>query len=130
MTGFAHDIAGGDGGLVIETVHSPNYVPGVSGWTINKDGSAEFNDITIRGGVLSSTLTAGNTVVIDQNGIFVYNGPARGLTPPANSGGSVGGSSSTVPNTCTASISGGEPGQVWTKVSDDGVSTAVFQAVA
>jgi hypothetical protein len=130
MTGFAHAIAGGEGILITDSVHSPNYIPGVSGWTINKDGSAEFNDLDIRGAVLSSTLTAGNTIVINQDGLFVYNGPTRGLTPPANSGGSVGGATGTIPNTCTASLSGGESGQVWTKVSDDGISTAVFQAVA
>ena len=33
---------------------SPNYQTGVSGWTINQDGSAEFNNITIRNGVIIS----------------------------------------------------------------------------
>lgn len=33
-------------------------------------------------------------------------------------------------NACTASASGGEPNQVWTKVSDDGHSKAVFTATA
>jgi hypothetical protein len=35
-----------------------------------------------------------------------------------------------VPNTATASVTGGEPGQAWKKVSDDGKSTATFTAVA
>ncbi|MEU9048369.1 hypothetical protein AB0D63_43275 [Kitasatospora sp. NPDC048343] len=36
--------------LVREAVQSPNYTAGSTGWTINQDGSAEFNNITIRGG--------------------------------------------------------------------------------
>ncbi len=35
-----------------------------------------------------------------------------------------------VPNTAAASVVGGESGQVWTKVSDDGKSVAVFTATA
>lgn len=38
------------GNLIIPGVHSDNYVTGVSGWTINKDGSAEFNNVVIRNG--------------------------------------------------------------------------------
>lgn len=36
--------------LVRAAIRSPNYVAGADGWTINQDGSAEFNNITIRGG--------------------------------------------------------------------------------
>jgi hypothetical protein len=36
--------------LVREAIQSDNYVTGVSGWTINQDGSAEFSDVVIRGG--------------------------------------------------------------------------------
>ena len=35
--------------LVRDAIKSPNYVPGTSGWTINKDGSAEFSDVIVRG---------------------------------------------------------------------------------
>lgn len=35
--------------LIIERIESQNYVAGVSGWTIEADGDAEFNDLTIRG---------------------------------------------------------------------------------
>lgn len=44
------------GNLIIPGVHSNNYVPGSSGWTINADGSAEFNNIVIRGGTVVSGL--------------------------------------------------------------------------
>jgi hypothetical protein len=41
------------GGNVLRTpaLRSPNYVLGVSGWTINQDGTAEFNDGTFRGSI-------------------------------------------------------------------------------
>lgn len=32
-----------------EAIQSPNYVTGTSGWTIRRDGSAEFNDALFRG---------------------------------------------------------------------------------
>lgn len=131
--GFAifQGLTEGMGTLVIPNVRSQNYVQGVSGWAIFADGTAEFNDVTIRGATLSATLTAGNTIIINQDGIFVYNGPAHGVTPPTNGGGVTGGSGTqNVPNTATASVSGGESGQTWTKVSDDGLSTAVFTGIA
>jgi hypothetical protein len=64
MSRFADSIVGGIGTLIRQYIRSADYVPNVSGWTINKDGSAEFNNLTIRG-----------TVVLDgSNGIFVYDG--------------------------------------------------------
>ncbi len=35
--------------LIREAIESPNYVAGVSGWSINRDGTADFNDVTTRG---------------------------------------------------------------------------------
>src|SRR5690606_33842290 len=32
---------------------SSNYVPGVSGWMIDGDGNAEFNDVEVRGDIIS-----------------------------------------------------------------------------
>lgn len=51
---FSNPITGGQGALVRPAIKSPNYVPNVSGWSINKDGSAEFNDVVIRGGTVVS----------------------------------------------------------------------------
>jgi hypothetical protein len=42
----------GLGNLAIPQVQSPNFVTGVSGWIIRKDGSAEFNSVVIRGGIV------------------------------------------------------------------------------
>lgn len=42
--------------LIRSAIQSPNYVAGVSGWTINQDGSVEFNNATFRG-----------TVIVDGN---------------------------------------------------------------
>lgn len=35
--------------LVRDAIHSQVYVPGSLGWSINRDGTAEFNDVLIRG---------------------------------------------------------------------------------
>lgn len=45
---FSSPVVGGNT-LIREAIQSPNYVVNVSGWTINADGSAEFNDLTVRG---------------------------------------------------------------------------------
>jgi hypothetical protein len=56
----------GQGQLVLPSVRSPNFITQVSGWTINKDGSAEFNNLTIRGTFF------GTNFVLNQNGLFMY----------------------------------------------------------
>jgi hypothetical protein len=42
--------------LVRPALQSPDYTPGVSGWAIKIDGSAEFNNVVIRGGTVVSGL--------------------------------------------------------------------------
>ncbi len=37
--------------LIRPAIKSPDYVAGVSGWSINRDGSAEFNDVLVRGDI-------------------------------------------------------------------------------
>jgi hypothetical protein len=41
--------------LIREAIRSPDYVPGVSGWSINRDGTAEFSDTTIRGELIAAS---------------------------------------------------------------------------
>src|SRR5512146_586720 len=54
-------------------IQSPNYVAGSSGWTVNADGSAEFNNLTIRG------TFDGTDFEINSSGAFFYSGvPASG----------------------------------------------------
>jgi hypothetical protein len=59
------------GGTVLRraAIQSPNHVPGVSGWTVNQDGSAEFNNLTIRG------VFKGTNFIINSSGAFFYSGP-------------------------------------------------------
>jgi hypothetical protein len=62
MGGFADKVIGGVNKLIRSAIQSPNYVPGISGWTINKDGTAEFDNIEIRGSVkLDPTPDGGDT---------------------------------------------------------------------
>lgn len=46
---FNNPVVGSSGTLIRLAIHSPDYVAGISGWSINKDGTAEFNDVTVRG---------------------------------------------------------------------------------
>lgn len=56
------------GGVVLRrpAIASPDYEAGVQGWSINQDGSAEFNDLAIRG------TFSGTDFVINSSGIFFY----------------------------------------------------------
>lgn len=54
-------------------IQSPNYSVGSAGWTINSDGSAEFNNLTIRG------VFDGTDFEVNASGAFFYSGtPALG----------------------------------------------------
>lgn len=78
MTGFKSPIAGGQGALLIPAIKSPDYAPGVAGWTVNRDGSAELNNVTVRGTVIAGTFQ-GTNFVINPAGAFFYSGaPAAG----------------------------------------------------
>lgn len=68
--GFSNEAIGGVD-LVRSAIQSPNFVAGVSGWSINKDGSAQFNNVTVTGGSF--------VVTTSGQGVFVYAGaPALG----------------------------------------------------
>lgn len=47
--------------LVREAIESPNFVPGTSGWSIRRDGSAEFSDVDVRGTLESSNYVPGTS---------------------------------------------------------------------
>jgi hypothetical protein len=49
--------------LRIPAIQSPNYVPGVSGWIIRQDGSAEFTAGTFRGSIEVGSLTGQHFIV-------------------------------------------------------------------
>jgi hypothetical protein len=69
---FQDELAGGTV-LVRPALQSPGYVAGVSGWAVFIDGSAEFNNLTIRG------VFQGTNFILNSNGLFLYSGtPAAG----------------------------------------------------
>lgn len=53
------------GGTVLRSpaIQSPNYVPGVSGWIVRIDGSAEFNTGTFRGSIEVGSLAGAHFIV-------------------------------------------------------------------
>lgn len=71
--GFSNYIVTKTGFLVRQFIRSFNYVAGSAGWTVNKDGSAEFNNLTVRG------TFNGTDFIINAAGAFYYEG-----TPAAN----------------------------------------------
>ena len=79
MAGFAHDIAGGSGNLVATSVQSPNFVHGVSGWRIAKDGSAEFQDVIIPAGSGGAVVTFASTAPASPHTGDLWYNTAAGL---------------------------------------------------
>jgi hypothetical protein len=57
--------------LAIAQIQSPDYVPGVSGWIIRQDGSAEFNTGTFRGDI-TITQADGTILVISDEFIQFF----------------------------------------------------------
>lgn len=78
MGRFTDSIVGGIGTLIRDYIRSSNYVPGVSGWAIFKDGHAEFQDITARGNITADSLilpagaTTGERIELLGNSITQY----------------------------------------------------------
>lgn len=100
-------------------IQSPNYVAGSAGWTINVDGSAEFNNLILRG-----TFT-GTDFYLDGTGAFFYTStPAAGnlafsITPPGTSADKFG---NAVPNDGATAYTFLSGPSVWSAVNiGDGV---------
>lgn len=88
---FSNPIVGGTT-LIRPAIHSPDYVAGESGWSINKDGTAEFNDVNFRGSAQSANYVAGvSGWKLDQGGDAEFNSVqirSTGTATPVTVGGS------------------------------------------
>lgn len=60
-------IAAGDGSLIFPAIKSPNYVAGVSGWKISRDGDIEMNDGTFRGELLVTDVDGTYVKIFDED---------------------------------------------------------------
>lgn len=60
MGGFSNPVVGGGGALIRNSAHSPDFAAGVDGWSVNQDGSAEFNNVTVRGSIDAGSISAGS----------------------------------------------------------------------
>lgn len=65
--GFRSSILAGTR-LVRQAINSPDFVSGVSGWGIFRNGSAEFNDVVIRGATTIGGTSTGTTVQTQDTG--------------------------------------------------------------
>lgn len=78
---FSNSVIGGAAALIRAAIKSPNFVTGLTGWQIAKDGAAEFNNVTVRGSI------AGTDFLIDSSGDFFLlnsHGNTIALISPAN----------------------------------------------
>ena len=71
--GFNNPIAGGDF-LVRPQLQSPNFVTGVSGWSINRDGSAEFQNLLARATIILGNVSGAHILLDSTTGVIqVFN---------------------------------------------------------
>lgn len=68
--GFDNPIVAGTS-LIIPAINSPNYITGVTGWSINADGTVEFNSGTFRGSVLIGGPPATGAVSLGLRGTAI-----------------------------------------------------------
>jgi len=61
VSGFSNPVTNAAGTLVRAVMKSVNYVAGLAGWQISRNGDAEFNSATIRGDVIIGGGTPGST---------------------------------------------------------------------
>ncbi len=78
MSGFSHDLAGGNGNLVIASFQSPNFVHNVSGWQITQAGDAEFNQVQARGQFFLNGNNGSEIAILLFGGL-----PQIALVPPS-----------------------------------------------
>lgn len=64
---FGNPIVAGNT-LIREAIQSPNFVTTLSGWRIGRDGSAEFNNIIVRGEFQAGVLP-GSVITINDGGL-------------------------------------------------------------
>lgn len=74
-TPFRNPLTGAQGKLARPVVQSPDFsLADQTGWAIMKDGSAYFFNITASG-VVTASVFEGPDFIINQSGIFMYDGP-------------------------------------------------------
>lgn len=92
-------------------IRSNNYVANTSGWTIEADGNAELNQVTIRNGAwVQGTLTAPTLqtgtsnprVIVNSSGLFAFNNAGDIVTSISASTGALFSSSASISGNITA----------------------------
>lgn len=76
---FPQPVIGGGGDLVYPQIRSPNFVHGISGWQIAKDGSAEFQDIIIPSGSGGAVVTFASSAPASPHTGDLWYDTANGL---------------------------------------------------
>jgi hypothetical protein len=137
--GFSNPPVGGTT-LVRKAIHSPNYVLNTTGWSINKDGTAQFTGLVLIGGTFTGT-----TFIMNSSGSFFYSStpalgnliasiaPAGGTDTKGNTyyGGIVsyfnsGGVVMAVAQLSTGALNVGSPGQIAGTGSANGGGVHLF----
>lgn len=120
---FGNPVVGGTT-LIRQAIKSPNYVAGSAGWSINKDGSAEFNDLSARGDVTVGP-SNGPQVVLETQvspaaGIIAFPSNRAGEDSPARMSAVVGNQGA-----ANEYIYLGIDGAAWASPAGDFISMAI-----
>lgn len=72
--GFQNPPVGAQGALTRDRIKSPDFQTGVTGWSVDKDGSAEFQSAILRGQITVTDPNTGHSVVIQTGSILLFTG--------------------------------------------------------
>jgi hypothetical protein len=76
---FSNPITGSNGDLVYNQIQSPNFVHGVSGWRIQRNGSAEFQNVIIPVGSGGAVTTFASTAPLSPHVGDIWYDTSNGL---------------------------------------------------
>ena len=137
QVGTFDNVIGGAGAM-----QSANYVTGATGWTINGDGSAEFNNVTVRGTLIAGkidipdTTTAASFHVDTAGNMWIGANAANFATAPfkvTNAGAltatsaAIRGTIDTPDTTTAASFHVDGTGHLWVGANASNFATAPFR---
>jgi hypothetical protein len=113
--GFSNPVSNAIGTLVRKALQSFGFVAGVFGWQIQRNGNAEFNNVTIRGQVIEG-VTGGLRVEVGPGAVIKFYNAANVLVGQLDATGYVVGND--LSNLVTAALAGtfvaGPPGLTFT----------------
>lgn len=125
---WSSPVAAGDGSLIYPAIKSPNFVTGIAGWNISRDGSAEFASGIFRGELL--IVGPDREVDITTGGVYVTDLTAPGAEIQLTTAPAFGGALVITPQDSTVAGVSFQAARIYAgRVDNGGVSSTPYVRV-